>query len=98
MLYETHDFDMTLIWEHLFKNISEVQVIQNRLLKYLMLLDIRTRTDFLHTSLNTMKLEDIHKNNVLNFVNMGLMGKCPDIFNQYYQVKSTPYVRRLICF
>ena len=57
-------------------------------------LDIRTRTDFLHTSLNIVKAEDIHKNNVLNFVNMCLMGKCPDIFNQYYQVKSTPYRTR----
>ena len=76
------------------KNISKVQVIQNRLLKYIMHLDIRTRTDFLHTSLNIMKVEDVHKNNVLNFVNMCLMGKCPDIFNQYYQVKSTPYITR----
>ena len=57
-------------------------------------LDIRTRTDFLHTSLNIMKVEDVHKNNVLNFVNKCLMGKCPDIFNQYYQVKSTPYITR----
>ena len=57
------------------KNISKVQVIQNELLKYIMHRDIRTRTDFLHTSLNIMKVEDIHKNNVLNFVNMCLMGK-----------------------
>ena len=41
-----------------------------------------------------MKVEDIHKNKILNFVNMRLMGKCPDIFNQYYQVKSTPYITR----
>ena len=76
------------------KNISKVQVMQNKLLRYIMHLDIRTRTDFLHTPLNIMKVEDIRKNNVLNFVNMCLMGKCPDIFNQYYQVKSTPYITR----
>ena len=76
------------------KYISKVQVIQNKLLKYIMHLDIRTRTNFLHTSLNIMKVEDMHKNNVLNFVNMCFMGKCPEIFNQYYQVKSTPYITR----
>ena len=76
------------------KNISKVQVMQNKLSKYIMHLDIRTRTDFLHTSLNIMKVEDVHKNNVLNFVNMCLMGKRPDIFNQYYQVTSTPYITR----
>ena len=59
------------------KNISKVLVIQNKLLKYIMHLDIRTRTDFLHTSLNIMKVEDIHTNKVLNFVNMCRMGKCP---------------------
>ena len=61
------------------KYISKVQVVQNELFKYIMHLDIRTRTDFLHTLLDFMKVEDIHKNNVLNFVNMCLMGKCPDI-------------------
>ena len=49
------------IWEHLFKNISKLQVIQNKLLKYIMHLDMRTRNDFLHTPLDIMKVEDIHK-------------------------------------
>ena len=56
-----------------------------------MSLDIRTGTSDLHTSLNIMKVEDIHKNNVLTFVEMCLMGKFPEIFDQYYQVKATPY-------
>ena len=60
------------------KNIFKVQVIQNKLLKYIINLDIRTWTDFLHTSLNIMKVEDIHKHDVLNFVNRCVMGKCPD--------------------
>ena len=35
-----------------------------------------------------MKVEDIHKNNIPNFAHI------TDIFNQYYQVKSTPYITR----
>ena len=76
------------------RNISKLQVMQNKLLKYVMRFDIRTGTNLLHTTLDIMKVEDIHKNNVLTFVNMCLMGKCPEIFNQYYRVKTTPYETR----
>ena len=55
---------------------------------------IRDGGNYLHTSLSIMKVEDIHKNNVPTFVNMCLMGKCPEIFNPYYQVKTTPYETR----
>ena len=72
------------------KNISKLQVMQNKLLKYVMSLDIKAGTNYLHTSLNIMEVEDIHKNNVLTFVNMYLMGKCPEIFYQCYQVKTKP--------
>ena len=65
--------------------------MQNKLLKYVMRFDIRTGTNLLHTTLHIMKVEDIHKHNVLTFANMCLMGKCPEIFNQYYRVKTTPY-------
>ena len=34
--------------------------MQNKLLKYIMHLDIRTRTDFLQTTLDILKVEDIH--------------------------------------
>ena len=72
------------------RNISKLQVMQNKLLKYVMRFDIRTGTNLLHTTLDIMKVEDIHKNNVLTFVNMCLMGKCPEIFNQYHRVKPHP--------
>ena len=49
------------IWEGLFKNISEHQVIKNKSLKYIIHLDIRTPTDFLHTSHNIIKVEDMHE-------------------------------------
>ena len=46
------------------RNISKLQVMQNKLLKYVMRFDIRTGTNFLHTTLDIMKVEDIHKNNM----------------------------------
>ena len=73
------------------RNISKSQVIQNKLLKYVMRFDIRMGTNLLRTTLDIMEVEDIHKNNVLTFVNKCLMGKCPEIFNQYYRMKTTPY-------
>ena len=48
--------------------------MQNNLLKYVMRFDIRTGTNLLHTALDIMKVENIHKNIVLTFVNMCLMG------------------------
>ena len=93
-MYSKIKYGLEVYGKTSLKNISKVQVMQNKLSKYIMHLDIRTRTDFLHTSLNIMKVEDVRKNNVLNFVNMCLMGKRPDIFNQYYQVTSTPYITR----
>ena len=65
--------------------------MQNKLLKYVIRFDIRTGTNLLHTTLHIMKVEDIHKNNALTFANMCLMGKCPEIFSQYYRVQTTPY-------
>ena len=74
------------------RNISKLQVMHNKLLKYVMTFYIRTGTN--HTTLESIKVEDIHKNNVLTFVNMCLIGKCPEIFNQYYRLKTTPYETR----
>ena len=42
--------------------------------KFVMRFDIRTGFNLLHTTLDIMKVEDIHKNIVLTFVNMCLMG------------------------
>ena len=74
------------------RNISKLQVMHYKLLKYVMRFYIRTGTN--HTTLDIIKVEDIHKNNVLTFVNMCLIGKCPEIFNQYYRVKTIPYETR----
>ena len=38
-----------------------------------------------------VKVKDIHRKNVLTIVNMCLMGKFPEIFDQYNQVKNASY-------
>ena len=59
------------------RNISKLQVMQNKVLKHVMRFDTRTGTNLLHTTLDIMKVEE-----------------CPEIFNQYYRVKTTPYETR----
>ena len=79
-------------WPHIqFDNYT---IMQNKLLRYVITLDIGTGTNYLHISLNIMKVEDIHTNNVLIVVSICLMGKCPEIFNRYYWVKTTPFETR----
>ena len=64
-------------------NISKLQVMQNIWSKYVLSFYIRTETNFLHTTLNIMNVEDIPKN-CPYFVNIYLIGKYPEIFDQYY--------------
>ena len=59
-----------------------------------MKLDMRTSTNYLHKTLNILKVEHIHKSIVLTFVNACLMEKCPHIFQQYFKVKVIPYTTR----
>ena len=76
------------------RNISKFWIMRNKLLKYVMKFDIRTATNLLHITLGIMKMRDTHKNNGLTFVNMCLIGKCPEIFNQYHRLKTIPYETR----
>ena len=61
-------------------NVSKIQTMQNKLLKLILKLDIRTRTNTVLKMLNILKIEDIHKTIVLAFVNSCVMNKCPAIF------------------
>ena len=58
------------------RNIHKLQVMQNKLLKYIMRFRIRTGTNLLHATLDVLKVKDIQKNNVLIFVNIS-HGKLP---------------------
>ena len=69
-------------------NVSKVQTMQNKLLKLILKLDIRTRTNTVHKMLNILKIEDIHKTKVLAIVNSCVMNKCPATFEQYYNIKT----------
>ena len=64
-------------------NISKLEVMQNIWSKYVLSFYKRTETNFLHTTLNIMNVEDIRKN-CPYFVNIYLIGKYPEIFDQYY--------------
>ena len=57
-----------------------IQTIQNKLMKLLLKLDPKTPTDELHRGMNILKVSDIYKSNVLNFVNEILSGRCPEPF------------------
>ena len=70
-----------------FTNISKMQTMQNMLMKLLLRLDRMTPTNELHTTLNMLKVSDIHKCNVLGFVNEMLSGRSPDIFKNYFVLK-----------
>ena len=73
---------------HLQKNISKVQVIQNKLLKLILSWDWQTSTNFVHSDLKILKY------NILNFVNKCVMGRIPDYFKTYYKTKVVPYAIR----
>ena len=63
---------------------SKIQTLSNRLLKFLLKLDIRTPTIVLHKKLNVLKITDNFEVNMLNFVRDCLYGDCPDLFKNYF--------------
>ena len=75
-------------------HINRVQTIQNKLMKLLLKLDPRTPTNELHRGMNILKVSDIYKSNVLNFVNEILSGRCPEPFRCYFQYKRETYDMR----
>ena len=70
------------------KNISRVQVIQNKLLKLILSWDWQTSTNFVHSDLKILKY------NILNFDNKCIMGRIPENFKTYYKTKVVPYAIR----
>ena len=60
------------------RNISRIQVIQNKFLKLILSWDWQTPTNFLHSDLKIPKVEDIYISNKSNF-NRYVMGRIPEI-------------------
>ena len=71
--------------------LQKLQVIQKKLLKLLSNFDRQTSTDALHQQLSLLKVVDIHKVNLLSFVNECRSGRCPTLFSCYYHVRETGY-------
>ena len=73
------------------RNMNKIQTMQNKLLKLLLQLDRLTPTSILHKNLNILKINDLYKCSVLSFVNDTQIGKCPKIFEKYFQKKRNNY-------
>ena len=73
------------------RNVSKIQTMQNKLLKLLLQLDRLTPTSILHKNLTILKINDVYKCSVLSFVNDTQIGKCPKIFEKYFQKKLNNY-------
>ena len=71
--------------------LNKVQIIQNKLLKMLLRLEIRTSTNELHKTLKLLKVQDIYNVNILNFVNNCINGNCPDPYKTYFVTRESGY-------
>ena len=73
------------------KHAVRLQIIQNKLLKLVLRMDRMTPTNTLHAHLQLLKITDIYKVKVIVFVNNILLGKCPDVFNDYFVMNEPSY-------
>ena len=71
--------------------INRLQVIQNGLLKCLLCIDRQSSTKELHLTLRLLKVRDIHKSQVLLFVNQCLKRKSIPYLNSYILPRVGPY-------
>ena len=67
------------------RNINTLQTMHNKLLKLLLHLDRLTPTNRLYKHLYILKISDLYKCKVLSFVNETQLGKCPEIFENYFE-------------
>ena len=72
-------------------NINRIQTIQNQLLKLILKLNRRTPTNTLHRNMRIVKVSHIADSCVLGFVNDVRIGRCPEIFLDYYTLKRYSY-------
>ena len=69
--------------------LGKLQTIQNKLLKFLLKLDPETGTDLLHKTMRILKLKDLYKVSILNFVNNCIQGRNPEIFINYFTIRPS---------
>ena len=73
---------------------EKLQIMQNKLMKLILKFDMRTSTYYLHSTLKILKVEDIYLCNVVVFANKCLSGDCPNIFKEYFKIKTSHYANR----
>ena len=73
---------------------NKLQIIQNKLVKLLLKLDWRTSTKYLHKHLNILKVCDIYKVSLLEFVHACKYRETPPTFYTYFSTAQTSYRTR----
>ena len=68
-----------------------IQVMQTKLMRLLLNIDRLTPTDTLHQIVNILKVSDIYQVNILSFVNDIVSGRCPNVFQDYFELKRNTY-------
>ena len=68
--------------------LKKLQTIQNKLLKVLTKREYRFNTNLLHTSINILKVEDIHKHALLQFVYKTHIKKTIPNFEDYFTTRG----------
>ena len=68
--------------------LNKLQVVQNRLLKFLFGKHYLTNTNELHNEINILKLSDLRKLSITKIVHDCLNDKLPTSFNNYFKYKS----------
>ena len=72
-------------------NLNKIQVMQNKLMKLLLNIDRLTPADTLHQTLNILKVSYIYRVNISSFVNDIVSGRCPSVFQEYFELKQNTY-------
>ena len=71
--------------------LSKIQILSNKLVKFLLKLNPMTRTNELHNDFKILKVNDIFEVNVLSFVKKCLYGECPALFKDYFNYQQHNY-------
>ena len=69
-------------------NVNRLQVMQNKLLKLILKLDKFTSTNVLYRNMKILKIADVHVCNTLGVVNEMGSNRCPEIFKNYFKIKT----------
>ena len=70
------------------ENTSNLQIMQNKLLKLLFKWDRRASTDCVHHRLSILEVNYVHSSKILSRVNECRVGRLPDIFVEYHKTRE----------